>query len=218
MKCDVIFQDENFIVTNKPYGISSQKSTSVNMVDVLKECLSLKTEPYVVHRLDTAVGGLMVYAKNKKTAAYLSKQITSGDFKKTYLCVVHSCPDETEGTMTDYLFKDSKKNKSFVVKSMRKGVKEAVLNYKNLESIQLENEKFSLIEVNLITGRTHQIRVQFSSRTMPLYGDGKYGGKDNGKLALFSHKLEFKDYDNNTLSFENFPSQYPFNMFKNNKE
>ena len=204
MKINILFEDENIIVCEKPPFVSSQKSDKDNMVTLLQNALSLIEEPYVVHRLDTAVSGLMVYAKNKKTAADLSEQIAKNEFKKTYLCIVHSKPENKSGTFEDLLFKDSKKNKSFVVKRERKGVKKAVLNYELIDTKTVNDKILSLVKVNLVTGRTHQIRVQFSSRKMPLYGDGKYGASDNSNMALFSSELSFK-YKNENLTFSLLP-------------
>lgn len=204
MKINILFEDENIIVCEKPPFVSSQKSDKDNMVTLLQNALSLIEEPYVVHRLDTAVSGLMVYAKNKKTAADLSEQIAKNEFKKTYLCIVHSKPENKSGTFEDLLFKDSKKNKSFVVKRERKGVKKAVLNYELIDTKTVNDKILSLVKVNLVTGRTHQIRVQFSSRKMPLYGDGKYGASDNSNIALFSSELSFK-YKNENLTFSLLP-------------
>lgn len=204
MKINILFEDENIIVCEKPPFVSSQKSDKDNMVTLLQNALSLIEEPYVVHRLDTAVSGLMVYAKNKKTASDLSEQIAKNEFKKTYLCIVHSKPENKSGTFEDFLFKDSKKNKSFVVKRERKGVKKAVLNYELIDTKTLNDKTLSLVKVNLVTGRTHQIRVQFSSRKMPLYGDGKYGASDNSNIALFSSELSFK-YKNENLTFSLLP-------------
>lgn len=213
MSVDIIYENEEFIVCIKPVGVSSQSSAGENMLSVLKQKLSLKEDPFVVHRLDTAVSGIMVYAKDKKTAAFLTKQIQERQFKKQYLCVVHSMPEENIGRFADLLFKDSKKNKSFVVKRQRKGVKVAILDYELLETVNHHGENISLIKVDLVTGRTHQIRVQFSSRKMPLYGDGKYGGSDNCDIALFSNKIEFIGQDKKFYSFTSSPDGFPWNLF-----
>lgn len=214
MKIEIIFENEDLIVCIKPVGVSSQLSDKENMITLLKNQLDLSDDPFVVHRLDTAVSGLMVYAKSLQTAKILSSQIQDHTFKKEYLCVVHSKPDKDSGRFTDHLFKDSKKNKSFVVNKLRKGVKEAVLDYEVVASKEYNGETLSLIKVDLLTGRTHQIRVQFSSRRMPLYGDGKYGGKDNCNIALYSSKIEFEDKDKNHHVFSSSPTAFPFDIFK----
>ena len=121
--------------------------------------------------------------------------MTSGSLRrgKTYLAVVHGEPEEKSGEMRDLLFHDKIKNKSYVTDKKRAGVKEAVLNYRVLSTAEKDSgDKHSLVEIELITGRTHQIRVQFASRQMPLVGDGKYGSRDNkASMALWSHKVEF---------------------------
>ncbi len=184
---EIICNNEHFVAAVKPYGISSQENGKDGMPDLLKEQLSLK-EIYTVHRLDTVTSGVMVYAKTKKAAAEISKGITDGSFQKEYFAVVHGEVTPQEGIMEDFLFKDSRKNKSFVVKSQRKGVKKASLEYE----VQEVKNGLSLVRIRLHTGRTHQIRVQFSSRRHPVYGDGKYGASDNIPfIALFSHKVSF---------------------------
>ena len=213
MTVEVIFENDDFVVCIKPVGVSSQISGGENMISLLKQQLSLYGDPFVVHRLDTAVSGIMVYAKNSQTASSFTKQIQERQFKKQYLCVVHSVPEENCGRFTDLLFKDSGKNKSYVVKRHRKGVKEAILDYELLETKKFQDETLSLIKVSLVTGRTHQIRVQFSSRKMPLFGDGKYGGKDNCDIALFSNKIEFAGTDKKQYSFSSLPEGFPWNLF-----
>ncbi len=150
---------------------------------------------YCVHRLDTATAGVMVYAKNEKTAAILSKAFAENATQKEYLAVVKGNLPPT-GEFTDYLWHDKIKNKSFAVKTKRKGAKEARLSYK----VMSEDEEKSLVQVQLYTGRTHQIRVQFASRGFPLYGDGKYGGKSGIPLALWCYKLTVP-YGDKELSF-----------------
>lgn len=187
----VIFKNNNYIVCIKPIGVSSQKSEGQNMIDILSDIT--ESDIYPVHRLDTAVSGVMVYAKNSKTASYLSKLIQNGDFNKEYLAVIHGVPEKSSDLLVDLLFKDSKKNKSFVVKRERKGVKKASLEYTVLSTVEINGKTCSLVHIKLHTGRSHQIRVQFSSRKMPLYGDGKYGGKDNDNIALYSYRVGFDD-------------------------
>lgn len=205
---NLLFDDENIVVCEKPVGVQSQNDKEDDMIKILSSQLDSKIYP--VHRLDTAVGGVMVFAKNAKTAAYLSKQITDGTFKKTYLAVISGYPEEKKGIYEDLLFKDSRKNKSFVVKRERRGVKKASLEYKVLENIN----NVSLVKILLHTGRTHQIRVQFSSRKMPLLGDGKYGSREKCNIALWSHAVEFY-YKNEKKLFSLYPkySIYPWSEF-----
>lgn len=146
----------------------------------------------VVHRLDRAVGGVMVFSKNARASAGLSRAIANHELTKEYLAVVRGCPDAPSGEWRDFLFRDKAKNKSFVVKSLRRGAKEAVLDYEVLETITRPEGTVSLLKIRLHTGRTHQIRVQCASRKMPLLGDEKYGSRVPTKdIALWSHHLAF---------------------------
>lgn len=202
---EIIYEDNNIVFCVKPVGLSSED----DMPRILSE--QLQSEIYTLHRLDKPVGGVMVYAKNKHTASKISKKIAENSgFSKTYLAVCEGEFEETQGIMEDFLFKDSKKNKSFVVKSERKGVKKALLDYKVLKTAEYNGKICSLVSIILKTGRTHQIRVQFSSRKHPLFGDGKYGSKVNCPIALFSHKIE-----TDNMSFnKNPPDEFPWNIFK----
>lgn len=184
---EVLFEDENLIVTIKERGLLSEEHESKpNMVRSLKEVTG--GEIYPVHRLDKDVGGVMVYAKTKSAAASLSAQAGDRTMKKTYLAILHGKPQEESGTLEDLLFFDKGKNKSFVVKKERRGVKKALLNYKLVS----EKDGNALVEVELLTGRTHQIRVQFASRKMPLFGDRRYGAKDESRIiALWSKEISF---------------------------
>lgn len=183
----ILYEDKNVVVVVKPPEILSQFSeTEENAVTILKEMTG--SEIFIISRLDRNVGGVMVFAKNQKSAADLTRQMQTGDFKKEYIAAVYGCPEEDKGVYEDLLFKDSRKNKSFVVKKERKGVKKASLDYEVLE----KRDNISIVKIHLHTGRTHQIRVQFSSRRMPLVGDGKYGAKDNEKnIGLFCREISF---------------------------
>lgn len=183
----ILYEDKNVAVVIKPPEILSQFSeTEENAVSILKEITG--SEIFVVSRLDRNVDGVMVFAKNQKAAAELTRQMQSGEFRKEYIAAVYGCPEEDKGVYEDLLFKDSRKNKSFVVKKERKGVKKASLEYEVIE----KRENISIVKIHLHTGRTHQIRVQFSSRKMPLVGDGKYGAKDNAKnMGLFCREVTF---------------------------
>ena len=193
----ILYEDKYLIVAEKPVGVESQKSSvgKADMLTLLSQYRRDKGEDgYVglVHRLDTATGGAMIYSKREDMTGKLSVLVQSGNYGKTYLAVIHGEPDEKCGEMRDLLYHDKLKNKSFVCAKERKGVKEAILNYRTLSMVDTENGKMSLVEVELITGRTHQIRVQFASRKMPLVGDGKYGSRDNkATCALWSHKVRF---------------------------
>ncbi len=182
----ILYRDTEIAVIEKPVGVLSQKDAKGE--DGLVEILSrqLGKTVYPVHRLDRPVGGVMVYALSKNAAAALSGEKA---FEKVYLACV-SGKAVPEGEMVDYLFKDSAKGKSFVVKSERKGSKYARLTYETLKTVTSEQGDLSLVRIKLDTGRTHQIRVQFASRGMPLLGDGKYGSRIKGQgIALWSHGL-----------------------------
>lgn len=182
---NILYEDKHIIVCQKQRGLLSQDGGGKpSFTDKIKE--HTKTEIYPVHRLDKDVGGVMVYAKTQHSAAELSKQVADRTMEKNYLAVVHGKPDV--GEMEDLLFFDRGKNKSFVVKRERKGVKKALLSYETVET----REDKSLVRVALHTGRTHQIRVQFASRKMSLYGDRRYGGRDEEKtIALWSYRIAF---------------------------
>lgn len=180
---EILFEDRNIVCAVKDPGIPSQPDPSgrLDMTALLKDMCG--SDIFVVHRLDTATGGIMVYAKNSRAAGMMTASLSEG--RKEYLAWVHGEPGD--GEMRDLLYHDKRINKSFVVDKARKGVKEAFLEYKTLKT---ENGR-SLVRVLLHTGRTHQIRVQFSSRGYPLVGDGKYGARDNEPLALYCCKLSF---------------------------
>ena len=216
---DILYDDNQLTVAVKPVGILSQgdgentKSFADEIGSYLKE-KGERGEVFVLHRLDRAVGGVMVYAKTRYAASEISKQIVNGDFKKEYEAVVHGKPESVSGEFEDLLFKDSRKNKSFVVRRMRKGVKQARLAYETLETKDSAFGEVSLVRVRLYTGRTHQIRVQFSSRKMPLVGDGKYGGSDNCNIGLWSYSVEFTHpKSGERMKFERKPTEKPFDIF-----
>lgn len=192
---EILYQDENIIVVIKPVGMDSEKQVN----EKLKEISG--SEIYTVHRLDVNVSGVMVYAKHKRSAVYLSKCIQENTMIKEYVAMVHGFPPLKED-WSDFLFKDSRKNKVFVVKKERKGVKKARLEYEVLQSY----EDTSLVHIRLHTGRSHQIRVQFASRKFPLVGDHKYGARDDKTSPmLYSCKITFP-YKGKNVSFTSFPS------------
>ena len=189
---EILYEDSSVIVVIKPRGILSQsdKNGGESMVTRLSEHTG--GEIFPVHRLDKETSGVMVFAKTKKAAAKLSRDISEHRFYKEYLALVHGVPEKQSGILCDLLFHDKAKNKSYVVKRERKGVKKAELYYEVLETKEKDGEKYSLLRVVLHTGRTHQIRVQFSHRKMPLLGDRKYGAQDGCKnLGLLAAKLKF---------------------------
>ena len=177
---EILHSDKNIVVMVKPVGLDSE----MDVPNALKETLGGDIFP--IHRLDKNVGGVMVYARTKQAAAALSKAVQEGTMVKEYVAMVHGAPPE-KGDWTDLLWKDSKKNKVFVVKRERGGVKKARLEFRRLTAG--EN---SLVRIRLYTGRSHQIRVQFSSRGFPLVGDHKYGSRDEKtEPMLFSCCIRF---------------------------
>ena len=190
---EILYSDKNIAVCVKPVGLDSEAEVPA----ALKEALG--GEIFPIHRLDKNVGGVMVYARTKQSAASLSKAVQEGTMVKEYVAMVHGTPPES-GDWEDLLWKDSKKNKVFVVKRTRGGVKKARLEFKRLTA-----EKNSLVHIRLHTGRSHQIRVQFSSRGFPLVGDHKYGSRDEKtEPMLFSCRIRFP-YRGETKVFEKFP-------------
>ena len=211
----ILFEDSSMIVCVKPCGLPSQMDKTGN-IDLLTLLNNKYGDVFLVHRLDTATGGVMVYARGKKAAAILSQEVQDHDiFKKTYLAVLDKTPVEPSGEMIDYLYHDKRQNKSFVVKGGRSGAKLAKLSYTTLKTNESGN---ALVEVRLYTGRSHQIRVQFASRGYPLYGDGKYGSRCKMKgFALWSYKISIRHpITKKTIECECDPdyTQIPWNEFK----
>ena len=170
------------VVCVKPAGILSQAGSRRSMVSLLEN--QLNSEIFPVHRLDREVGGVMVFARTKQTAGALSLQIQQGLMEKEYFAAVRGKPEPNQGELIDLLFHDRARNKTFVVDRKRRGVREARLLYRVLATAEF----CSLVQIRLLTGRTHQIRVQFSSRGYPLLGDGRYGG-GSGQIQLWSTSL-----------------------------
>ena len=190
---EILFSDKAIVVAVKPVGLDSEQE----MPQALKDALG--GEIFPLHRLDKNVGGVMVYARTKEAAARFSKLIQDNKLIKEYVALVHGTPPES-GDWEDLLFKDSQKNKVFVVKRERKGVKKARLEFRRLT----EGEN-SLVRIRLHTGRSHQIRVQFASRGFPLVGDHKYGSRDGATAPmLFSCRLTFP-HAGKEQTFEAFP-------------
>jgi len=190
---EMLYADAHLAVCVKPVGMDSEHE----MPRMLQDALG--GEIFTLHRLDQNVGGVMVYARDKKTAAQFSALIQNGQLVKEYVALVHGTPPE-QGDWEDLLFKDSRKNKVFVVDRQRTGVKKARLTF-----TRLTEEARSLVRIRLYTGRSHQIRVQFASRGFPLVGDRKYGARDEEKAPrLFSCCLRFP-YGGREQIFEKLP-------------
>ena len=185
---NIIYYDNNIIVCIKPAGVISTDEEG-GMPQLLREALGdVNADIRAVHRLDQVVSGLMVYAQSNAAASELSRQIRCGEFHKSYLAVVHGVPEERKGRFEDILLRSKEKRKTFVINKPARGAQNAILDYELLGS----NGERSLVAIELITGRTHQIRAQFSHRRLPLLGDRKYGaGEDDCRIALWSYSLSF---------------------------
>lgn len=212
----ILYEDNQILVVLKPINILSQSDITGNddMLTILKKYIKEKyNKPGnvylgLVHRLDKPTGGIMVFARTSKAANRLSEQIKNKTFKKSYLAVIHNNIKD-EDTFIDYLKKIE--TKSYITN--KDDGKYAELNYKKIDYNKKEN--LSLIKIDLKTGRNHQIRLQFSSRGYPLYGDNKYGIDKNKNLGLYAYKLEFiHPTTKEKLVFENYPDYNPFTMFK----
>ena len=186
---EILYSDRDLYVIVKPVGMDSEHEVPA----------ALEGETFPIHRLDKNVGGVMVYARTKQAAAALSKAVQEGSMVKEYVAMVHATPPES-GDWEDFLFKDSRKNKVFAVKKERKGVK-----YARLEFTRQTAGEESLVHIRLHTGRSHQIRVQFSSRGFPLVGDHKYGARDEKTAPmLFSCRITFP-FKGKTRVYEAYP-------------
>ena len=185
---DIIYQDKDIIVCVKPAGVLSTDEPGGLPELIRQELGDPNANVRTVHRLDQVVSGLMVLARRAKAASELSRQIRDGEFEKEYQAMVHGTPDEDSGTLIDLLGRDKARKMTFVATEPAKGVQEAVLDYRLLA----KNEEFSRVQIRLHTGRTHQIRVQFASRGMPLVGERKYSElNDPCEIALWSYRLGF---------------------------
>ena len=211
---EILYADAAVAVVVKPAGVLSQGDAEDAMPVLLQKQLGGAIFP--VHRLDQPTGGVMVYARTaartQDAAAKLSAQMQSEAFGKEYLAVLDGAPEPAEGELHDLLFFDRQKGKSYAVRRKRAGVKDARLTY----CVLAQAEGLTLVRVRLYTGRTHQIRVQFSSRGWPLTGDGKYGSRNNRCApALWSAELHFAHpVTGETLIFRSQPPEaYPWTLF-----
>lgn len=217
---NILYEDNHLLVVVKPSNmpVCLDESNDIDLLSILKKYLKEKYQKKgnvylgLVHRLDRPVMGIMVFAKTSKAASRLAKQINNNEFKKVYYAVVDGVPN-TEGTLQDYLLKDEAKNTSFV--GDKEHGKLAILKYKVIET----REQLSLVRILLMTGRHHQIRVQFASRGYPLYGDHRYNKKfindNNTNIALVAKELTFiHPTTKQELHFEiDLPKKYPYSLF-----
>lgn len=184
----IVYCDDQIVVCVKPAGAKSTDEPG-GVPELVHQALGApKAKIRTVHRLDQVVSGLMVLARTEEAASELSRQIRDREFEKAYLAVVHGCPEALEGQLRDLLVRDKARRMTLVAQNPDKGVQEAVLDYRVLS----KTDTMSRVFIRLHTGRTHQIRVQFSSRGMPLVGERKYSTLEDGcTIALWSHRLTF---------------------------
>ena len=185
---ELIYCDEQIVVCVKPSRVLSTDEPG-GMPDLVREALGdPKADVRTVHRLDRVVSGLMVLARSADAASKLSEQIRQQTFQKEYLAVIHGHPEEDAGTFRDLLLRDKQERKTYIVPNPSKGVQEAILTYQ----VQAKTVDLTRVRIQLQTGRTHQIRAQFSGRNLPLVGDRKYSLlEDNCEIALWSYRLAF---------------------------
>ena len=209
---DIVFADKDVLVCVKPARVLSTDEPG-GVPELARQALGdEKADVRTVHRLDRVVSGLMVLARNGKAASELSRQIREGTFQKEYMAVVHGQPEEEKGTFRDLLGRDKARKMTFVAREPAKGVQEAVLHY----ALEGSTSQLSRVRIQLVTGRTHQIRVQFAARQMPLVGERKYAVQDDPcEIALWSCFLGFDHpVTGEHLSFfREPPRDYPWTQF-----
>lgn len=221
MGIEILYEDNHILVAVKPPDMPVQGDISgaLDLLTLIKEDIKIRyNKPGnvflgLVHRLDRPVGGTMVFAKTSKAASRLSEQIRKHEMGKIYLCVVQDCPEALKGRLVDFLLKDTQLNVVSVVEEGTPQSKQAILDYEVLN----QSRGLSLVKVNLMTGRSHQIRVQMANNGTPLFGDTKYGyqGNRNDQLALWSHELSICHpiTKERMLFTSSPPNQYPWNLF-----
>jgi 23S rRNA pseudouridine1911/1915/1917 synthase len=217
----ILYEDNHLLVVEKPVNIPSQEDISgdPDLLSLLKKDIKIRYQKPgnvylgLVHRLDRPVGGVMVFAKTSKAASRLSEQIRTQAFGKYYLAVVHGRPKDKQGRLEHYLKKNKAANTVQVVSPAVPGGKHAILEYQ----VRSSTDKFSLVHVNLMTGRSHQIRVQFAAIGHPLFGDQKYGAHLNSpgqQIALWSHQINFRHptTKEEMIFTSPPPDEYPWNL------
>ncbi len=227
-KINIILNDKNIVVAEKPQGIPCQpdKTANKDFMTLLSESIGINmADLFLVHRLDRPVGGIMVFAKNKNACAFLSEQIQNRTFKKTYLAVVCGIPKDKAKELSCYILKNQRLNMSKIVNKNTPNAKPALLSYRLIKTVNTnDRDKLSLLEIDLKTGRHHQIRVQLSDIGVPIWGDTKYNNnfKRNGKYvktALFSNSIEFINPTTKQMEkYLVYPYNiYPFDIFNENQ-
>ena len=208
---DIIYQDKDILVCVKPSGVLSTDEPGGLPELVRQELGDPNANVRTVHRLDRTVSGLMVLARRSKAASELSRQIREGEFQKEYMAVIHGKPEEKSGMLRDLLLRNKQERKTYIVAEPGKDVQEAILEYRVVN----ETEDLTRVRIQLYTGRTHQIRAQFSGRNLPLVGDRKYGiPEDDCAIALWSYRLAFKHpYSGKPMEFVLAPPEiYPWSI------
>lgn len=208
----LLYVDDDIVLAVKPPRVLSTDEPG-GMPELVRQALGdPEADVRTVHRLDRVVSGLMVLARNAKAASELSRQIREGEFEKAYLAVIHGSPEENSGTYVDLLLRDKRERKTYVVTEPAKGVQEAILDY----AVVSNATEMTMVSIHLVTGRTHQIRAQFSGRGLPLVGDRKYSLLDDDcEIALWSHRLAFTHpVTGEKMSFSvEPPTAFPWNCF-----
>ncbi|WP_174615513.1 RluA family pseudouridine synthase [Virgibacillus ihumii] len=223
MNIPIIYEDNHLLVVEKPVNMPVQgdQSGDSDLHNLLKHDLKVRYQKPgnvylgLVHRLDRPVGGAMVFAKTSKAASRLSDSIRRNRFDKTYAAVVRGTPHEKHARLEHFLYKDRQENKVYAVSAQQKHAKKALLDYEVMEV----NNNLSMLSINLITGRSHQIRVQLAESGFPLYGDQKYGqyvNKPGQQIALWSNKLSLEHpTKKETMEFTSTPPEgYPWSLFR----
>ncbi len=215
----ILYEDNHIIAAVKPFNMPSQqdKSNDPDILSLLKEYIKKKYDKKgsvylgLIHRLDRPAGGVMVFARTSKAASRLSRDIREGKVEKIYFAVLQKRPEKDAGELTGYIVKDREKNISKIADKDEKGAKSAKLGYEVIS----EKEGLALVKIQLETGRSHQIRVQFKDLGCPLYGDARYGNADKKQLALWSHKIIFKHpVKDEIITIEAAPPKdYPWSLF-----
>ena len=212
----ILYEDAHLVICLKPPGVLSEDSEKGRcMPALLREHYRAQGKnDYIatVHRLDKIVGGVMVFSRGRQVTGMLTAAIARHEITREYLAVLRGHPEKAEDTLTDLLFRDAAHNKSYVVKRMRKGVREARLSYREIA----RTDALSLVRIQLHTGRTHQIRVQFASRGLPLLGDIRYGSRDERcTAALWSYRLALRHpVTGKTVDVSALPPEgYPWQLF-----
>ena len=212
----ILYEDAHLVICLKPPGVLSEDSEKGRcMPALLREHYRAQGKSdYIatVHRLDKIVGGVMVFSRRRQVTGMLTAAIARHEITKEYLAVLRGHPEKAEDTLTDLLFRDAAHNKSYVVRRMRKGVREARLSYREIA----RTDALSLVRIQLHTGRTHQIRVQFASRGLPLLGDIRYGSRDERcTAALWSYRLALRHpVTGKTVDVSALPPEgYPWQLF-----